>query len=59
MHFAKNMISDFAQQRQNSFQSNDKRLQRRNPFLFVCFALFSLQRLNEGLLADGSIDGGK
>ena len=61
VHLAKNIISGFVQQRQekNHFTPMIRGFWRRNPFLFVCFALFSLQLPNEGLLADALIDGGK
>lgn len=50
VHFVNN-ISGFVQQRQekNHFTPMIEDFWRRNPFLFICFALFSLQLPNEGL----------
>lgn len=60
VHFTKNMMSDFIQQKQEkiSFHSSDQRPLKKKP-IFVCFAFFSLQLPNGGLLADGLIDGDK
>lgn len=61
VHLAKNIIWGFLQQRQekNHFTPMMRLLKKKSICLFVCFALFSLQLPNEGLLADVLIDGGK
>lgn len=42
-----------------AFHKKMDHLEKISICLFACFALFSLHLPNEGLLADGLIDGGK
>ena len=60
LHFTKKCMFCSTKTGEKSFCSSDKRpLKKISICLFACFALFSLQLPNEGLLADGLIDGGK